>query len=492
MKLSDNIKAIRKENNLSQEQFAEQVGVSRQAVSKWESGQSYPEMDKVLLICKLYNYNIDELMNENVKEVKETKESKIKINKYIDDFFEFVTKTIDMFSALKFKQKLKCLIEQVIIAIILFIVVNIIGALGSGILHGLLGALPIKLYYCIRGIFASVYVALAIVFSVVLILHIFKVRYLDYYEVVKLEDNKNDSNEVKDNNENKDNKENNKILLSKEKEKIIIRDPEHSQSGFITGIVKFIILCLKGIAIFTELCLSFSFVFFVVLLTLSLLFIKTGLLFIGGFIGTVACIVINYVLLEILFNFVMDKKNHKNRIGIMLLSSLVAGGISIGLILIGVTQFKVNQEIIDEVEDTYNFNMNENIMVLGYNCDIKFVEEEREDVKVCVKYSLYSDVDVEKEEDTIVIRDRGTGDNSFEIIKAIIKDINNKQINNYYEIAKVQIYASKDNIEKIKQNRIDEREKVNTLNQLNEENRKLKNQVEELQNKLDLIEETED
>lgn len=492
MKLSDNIKTIRKENNLSQEQFAEQVGVSRQAVSKWESGQSYPEMDKVLLICKLYNYNIDELMNENVKEVKETKESKIKINKYIDDFFEFVTKTIDMFSALKFKQKLKCIIEQVIIAIILLIVVNIIGAIGSGILHGLLGALPIKLYYCIRGIFASVYVALAIVFSVVLILHIFKVRYLDYYEVVKLEDNKNDSNEVKDNNENKDNKENNKILLSKEKEKIIIRDPEHSQSGFITGIVKFIILCLKGIAIFTELCLSVSFVFFVVLLTLSLLFIKTGLLFIGGFIGTVACIVINYVLLEILFNFVMDKKNHKNRIGIMLLSSLVAGGISIGLILIGVTQFKVNQEIIDEVEDTYNFNMNENIMVLGYNCDIKFVEEEREDVKVCVKYSLYSDVDVEKEEDTIVIRDRGTGDNSFEIIKAIIKDINNKQINNYYEIAKVQIYASKDNIEKIKQNRIDEREKVNTLNQLNEENRKLKNQVEELQNKLDLIEETED
>lgn len=44
MKLSDNIKFIRKENNLSQEQLAEQLGVSRQAVSKWESGQSYPEM----------------------------------------------------------------------------------------------------------------------------------------------------------------------------------------------------------------------------------------------------------------------------------------------------------------------------------------------------------------------------------------------------------------------------------------------------------------
>ena len=81
MKLSDNLKTIRKDNNLSQEQLAEKLGVSRQAVSKWESDQSYPEMDKVLLICKLFNYKIDELMNENVKEVEETKQSKNNINK---------------------------------------------------------------------------------------------------------------------------------------------------------------------------------------------------------------------------------------------------------------------------------------------------------------------------------------------------------------------------------------------------------------------------
>ena len=80
MKLSENLKNIRKENNLSQEQLAEKLGVSRQAVSKWESGQSYPEMDKVLLICKLFNYNMDELMNENIKEVEENKQSKNNIN----------------------------------------------------------------------------------------------------------------------------------------------------------------------------------------------------------------------------------------------------------------------------------------------------------------------------------------------------------------------------------------------------------------------------
>ena len=48
MNLADNLKRIRKDNNLSQEQLAEKLGVSRQSVSKWESGLSYPEMDKVL------------------------------------------------------------------------------------------------------------------------------------------------------------------------------------------------------------------------------------------------------------------------------------------------------------------------------------------------------------------------------------------------------------------------------------------------------------
>ena len=90
MKLSDNLKKIRKENNLSQEQLAEKLGVSRQAVSKWESDQSFPEMDKILSICEIFGYNIDELMNENIAEVNETKQSKININKYIDDFFAFI------------------------------------------------------------------------------------------------------------------------------------------------------------------------------------------------------------------------------------------------------------------------------------------------------------------------------------------------------------------------------------------------------------------
>ena len=122
MKLSENLKRIRKENNLSQEQLAEKLGVSRQAVSKWESGQSYPEMDKVIQICKTFNFNMDELMNENVKEVRENKQATSNVNKTIEDFFDFITKTVDMFSAMKFMQKIKCIFEQFVIGCILFAV----------------------------------------------------------------------------------------------------------------------------------------------------------------------------------------------------------------------------------------------------------------------------------------------------------------------------------------------------------------------------------
>ena len=48
MSLGENLQFLRKKNNITQEQLAEQLDVSRQSVSKWESDSSYPEMDKLL------------------------------------------------------------------------------------------------------------------------------------------------------------------------------------------------------------------------------------------------------------------------------------------------------------------------------------------------------------------------------------------------------------------------------------------------------------
>ena len=62
MSFSENLKQIRKEHHLSQEELAELLDVSRQAVSKWEQDQGYPEVEKLLLLSNKLNVSLDALM----------------------------------------------------------------------------------------------------------------------------------------------------------------------------------------------------------------------------------------------------------------------------------------------------------------------------------------------------------------------------------------------------------------------------------------------
>lgn len=453
MKLSDNLKIIRKENNLSQEQFAEKLGVSRQAVSKWESGQSFPEMDKVLLICKLFNYNINELMNENVKEVDESKQSKININKYIEDFFSFITRTVDMLSIMRLREKLKCLVEQFIVGSILALILIIIGGIGSYIISCLFGGLNYTIYNAIRNILESIYLVLALILGITILLHIFKIRYLDYYEIIKEDNTENNDTES---HENTTDNERNKIVLEKKKEKIIIRDPEHSQSKFLSGIIRIIIWSIKFMAACLAVTSAFSFIGFVVALVLSFMFIKTGLVFIGALLGIIAALAIHFVILEILFNFIISKKNNKHRIAIILIISLVLVGISIGSILIGITKFNYVEDISDNnvVEDTYELQITDNCIVNNtYYSNLEYIETDSDTVKIVVKHSKYFRFDLINRNNATYIRCMNDKTKSIEMIRCIINDINNKEIRNY-ENYKIYVYASNDNIEKMKENEL--------------------------------------
>ena len=62
MSFSENLQTIRKKNQMSQEELAELLGVSRQAVSKWELGEGYPEVEKLLILSKKLNISLDSLM----------------------------------------------------------------------------------------------------------------------------------------------------------------------------------------------------------------------------------------------------------------------------------------------------------------------------------------------------------------------------------------------------------------------------------------------
>lgn len=62
MDFADKLQSYRKQRGMSQENLAEAIGVSRQAVSKWESGQSYPEMEKMVALSELFQVSIDHLV----------------------------------------------------------------------------------------------------------------------------------------------------------------------------------------------------------------------------------------------------------------------------------------------------------------------------------------------------------------------------------------------------------------------------------------------
>ena len=66
MKLAEKIMALRKQRGWSQEELAQQLSVSRQSVSKWESGASAPDLDKILKMSEIFDVSTDALLKEEM------------------------------------------------------------------------------------------------------------------------------------------------------------------------------------------------------------------------------------------------------------------------------------------------------------------------------------------------------------------------------------------------------------------------------------------
>lgn len=100
MSFGEQLQLLRRGQNLTQEQFADQLKVSRQAVSKWESSKGYPEIEKIIYICNQYGVTMDELFAEEVpvrggeqteEAQKPVAEQTLKSPKLLDSFVNFFT-----------------------------------------------------------------------------------------------------------------------------------------------------------------------------------------------------------------------------------------------------------------------------------------------------------------------------------------------------------------------------------------------------------------
>ncbi len=89
MKFNERLMALRKKRGLSQEELGFELGVSRQTVSKWESGQSYPDFQRLVLLADYFDISLDELVRGlDVGDVRALNESEKQLSSIYADVEE--------------------------------------------------------------------------------------------------------------------------------------------------------------------------------------------------------------------------------------------------------------------------------------------------------------------------------------------------------------------------------------------------------------------
>ena len=480
---AENLKKIRKEKNISQEQLAEELGVSRQAISKWESAQAYPEMDKIITLCRKFNLNIDDLLHKDIKEVKGEEDTKKKLNYYIDAFLAVITDTINLFTSMTVKSKLKCLLEQVFIAIVLFIISNLLIGIFTTVFNNIFSFIPNNILFIIERILNSILMIACIILGIIIITHIFKIRYLDYYK--NLKENSNSEKDI-DHKEERDVSKK-RINFQENSQKIIIRDPKNSEYKLIHGLWKIIIGITKIIMLWPSFLICMLLVGLFISLVLSFLVYKTGIFFIGLLITILSSSMIAIIFLLLMFNFIWKRKNNKKKMIIGFITSLILFGTGCGLISIGILNFDVlniNETMLKE--STIEMDMTDHFFISN-RTDIEYIVDNRDNIKLTYQTNKFCNVNnPHKNENETGIYLYTSCNQPTKIVKELIKNINHKKVIPISdEVINIKVYANEENIQKIKNNEI---EAYNRQKSIEERFQTYENEINELNRKINTYE----
>ena len=448
MKFCENLQNLRKRKNISQEQLAEMLGVTRQSVSKWESGASYPEMEKLTEMCKVFHCSLDALVNGDVLEAENKKNNNV-FYSIMSSLELAVKKTIAMLENMNASEIVKFLFTLLIIIIVILICkvpfvlleesINSIFYSGAGnIVVSILRSLWSFLLNLIYGILA-----------VLSFLYIYKVKYLDRIEIT-------------DDNEEKIKVEKENITVHKErtaiKEKRYIYQENSGVFDFLTTILMTFVKFVCIIILIWDLC---ALVTSVILLALVFILAIKGLLLIGPILMGLGVILFTILIATLLFNFVANRKSNQMFTLISLFTSIVLGGVGVALSL----WYFANLTYIDGLPDAYHerkvtttYEMRDNLTV-GHHYNIEYVEDDtlQNEIRIDLKYyyQKYNPkitltdnkyINYELEEKTAIY--------PKEIIDDIIESLKKGRIYTYdncFEV-KMVITTSKENIKKLKTN----------------------------------------
>ena len=242
MKFGENLQKLRKEKGISQEQLAEQLGVTRQSVSKWESGNSYPEMDKIVAICNLFHCDMDVLINKDITEEREKKDASSVVKEIFSGVTNYVKKTIYLFEHKSLKDIIKmCVQVFIIICVILLFAIPFM----------LLKEIVVSLFYTGNNWFSIFFAKFwnfifnggYAILAIATFLYIFKIKFLDNEEIIveEVEEDKNqNSEEVSEDKISKTDS-----SKSSEKKKVKIIKVKKNDFSLLDLLVKAITVCLK-------------------------------------------------------------------------------------------------------------------------------------------------------------------------------------------------------------------------------------------------------
>ena len=408
MRFCDKLPKLRKENNLSQEQLADRLGVSRQAVSKWESGTSYPDMDKIMTLCKILNCSLDDLIDDAAMGNEKKKEERVNVNTYLKEVLDFITKTTNMFWSMRLVEKIKCLLEMGFILMVLIVFGLVINEVLHVLLYQVISLLPEFVYIPVEKLATLIYGIFALTMGAIIFIHIFKIRYLDYF--VTIEDKQTTKKSIEKPVEEQSNKENEeeRVFLEKKKNKIIIRDPVHSTYNFFYILAKFVIFVLKIMAVIILFAFVLTITTIAIMDIFSILHINNGVFFIGTTIALIATTIVNYLIIELLYNFIFNQKNHFKRTFIIFIISIIVLGTGIGISINEYLSFKPINIDEDYKTVTKKIEYKENLVLplLGHS-NVQLIEDETLS-NIKIEFIIPKGTDITTDEDYIINNDINT------------------------------------------------------------------------------------
>ena len=450
MKFGENLQKLRKEQGISQEQLAEKLGVTRQSVSKWESGSSYPEMDKIVALCNLFHCDLDVLINKDVTEERQRKDASSVIKSAFQSICDYVKKTIFVFEHKTMKELIKMLAQ-------IFIIICVI--LCFAIPFVILKEIVISLFYTGDNVFSLffskffefIFNAGYAILAIAAFLYIFKIKFLDSEEIVEVVEESDESKET----ENSGEKE---VAENKPKKVKVIKN---NSSGFslLDLFTKAITICIKCILFFLLIPVVIGTIFGIVALVVLLAVMFQGVFLFGPILLLIGIIVFAIVLIEIILDFIFNLKFSKRRIIITILSSIVVSSIGIGLSI----WYFLNLTVVDDVPKGFKPTTEEKVYPMSDDFSIhyydyyntEFIEDEslQDQVRVQIEYyPSINHVQLEEVNDSVFLDFYEVNSISLKnITNCVIDDLKNGEVHNYNELGRVKmtVTSSKENLEKI-------------------------------------------